>query len=1096
VWNLRRKIAWLVLVPLALIAAFIISLPLLLNSVDYKELLIAQAKAQLGRDVTMSAARVEVFPYVRIALDDVVIREVDGTTPFLSAEHFFIDLRIFPLLQQTVLAKRIVLDRPKLTIRRGATGLLNISDLFPQAAQDTGVIMPMLGDEISIAGGELMFEDFFGTQAGRTVTLRRVNTSLKQSGSQLAFQFFAALSHEVGDATFMITGEVARYAIEGTRRTGQVTGKVEAKKVDLRQLAPFLNDNALLRELQAPVDLASTFEYRWAPDTRALDLRDLTVSGAGTTVSGSILLDKLFSPQVQLTSSLTTTPFRLETFLGSVPDEVLRSHSLGFFKDGQVTGIVQVVSLQVGWNPEQERQVTVQGVVDLLEGHAVVGAHHVPISQVKGKLRITPDRVAIEQLTGRYGLADVTEGTGEVTKLTENPTLSLDIKGKVSAQELAVIVARFAPKALLPAGPAGLTKLHGGADAVVRLAGPLAQLNDLEVDWGLEAQDLGFTDRRLALPFSGVRGRVRSIPRGVIFKGLGGSVGKSSFMLGGDIAVQSDEKAHYALTISGQADMKETIGIVLTKPSKYFSGEGTAGFGLSISGRTGELHWIGRADLRQAVLTHTIGVKKPGGLPSSMEFDFLLDAENRLRMNRLMMEVSPLQIQAKGTLTFQPPGRFDLQIQIPTVDLHALPKGIVGIKTLPDAGNVFAQFVAIGPLDNWEAAKLKGRAEIKQLGFRLEGLAAPVEDLNLTLSFEGDRIVVEQGTLKIRESRINATGSIQGWKGVPRIQAAFDSPGLDLALLIPEGARSPVRAAMEAISSSATLEATAAVRNGLYHGVSFDEIHARVSGGGSVLVLDPVTARMGKGVIVGQARIALPQDKPAAVELSLHIRGVAMEPVFQSLGVKEPPVTGMLKLDGAISGNGNDPRGTAPTLQGDISVIVEKGYSQKLSAAAKIVRLLNLPRLLVGQGEVSEQGMPFDCISGRVVIKNGMAEVQGYRLDSPIMKMTAVGKYDIPNDNYDMVTVVTPYGSHETLLQSIPLFGKLFAGERGGFSTAFFEVKGPFTDPHVTWLPMKSVGSGITGMAKLAFDIMKNIIMLPKELISPSEKPPSPCSPQ
>ena len=96
-----------------------------------------------------------------------------------------------------------------------------------------------------------------------------------------------------------------------------------------------------------------------------------------------------------------------------------------------------------------------------------------------------------------------------------------------------------------------------------------------------------------------------------------------------------------------------------------------------------------------------------------------------------------------------------------------------------------------------------------------------------------------------------------------------------------------------------------------------------------------------------------------------------------------------------------------------------------------------------------------------------------------------------------MVMVVTPFGSYESVLQSIPLFGKLFAGEREGFTTAFFEVTGPLTDPKVTWQPIKSVGSGMTGLAQLAFDFMKNVIMFPKEVISPSNKAPRlPCSVQ
>src|SRR3989454_3116901 len=86
----------------------------------------------------------------------------------------------------------------------------------------------------------------------------------------------------------------------------------------------------------------------------------------------------------------------------------------------------------------------------------------------------------------------VTEGRGEVTSVAHNPNLSLDIKGKVSAQELAVIVARFAPKSLLPAGPAGLMGLQGEADAVVKLAGPPGKLDPVGGEWGLVVESTGF----------------------------------------------------------------------------------------------------------------------------------------------------------------------------------------------------------------------------------------------------------------------------------------------------------------------------------------------------------------------------------------------------------------------------------------------------------------------------------------------------------------------------------------------------------------------------------------------------------------------------
>jgi len=945
-WNRRRKLAWLVLVPAAVIAALALSLPLILNSADYKALLVEQAEFQLGRKVDVARVQVEVFPHVRIALDKVTIQEPGSREVFISAERLFLDLRIFPLLTKKVRVKRIELDRPKVAIKRGVAGILNFSDMFSQDAQPADFVTPMLGDEMVITDGEVLFEDHFATEMPRRVTLRHVAITVKRIGSQLGLTFSAAIPHEQTAMTFTVTGQVLREAIEGARPGGKATGQVEAKGVHLSQLAPFLNDHPLLRAVTVPMDLTSAFDYHWATGDRALTLTDMRVTAAETAITGEIALSKLFTPQMALVASLSSTPFRLETLMKSLPQETIQSYSLEFLKEGQAGGSIQVAGLQVRWAPDQERRLAVTGTVELLGASAVVGAHLVPLSDLKGRLLFDQDRITIEQVTGKYGLAEVTAGRGEVTSLTGNPHLSLGIKGALSAQELAVIVARFAPTSLLPLGPAALTSLQGDAAATVKLEGPLNRLDDLRVEWGLEAKEVGFTDARLSLPFAGLNGQVRSIPRGVRFERLAGRVGHSTLALDGEIAVRSDEHTHYALTVSGQAHAHEMLGGATQGLSEKLSVDGLAKFDLGLSGKTGAGRGVGK-----------------------------------VRVN------------------------------------------------------------IVGP-------------------------PAVVNNLTAILSFEGERI-----------------------------QSTLHASGLDLALLVPSGERSALRGAMESFLRKGALAMTLSLRNARYHGLSFDEIQATVLGKDRALVMNPVMGRMGKGAITGHARVALPPGKSAAVESSFHLKGIAVESLFRSLGIKPPPFTGTLTLDGAMRGHGADPRGTAVTVHGEARVMIEKGYAPKLSATAKIVRLLDLPRLLAGQAEVSEKGMPFDCMSGRVVITSGVADIQDYRLDSPIMTITGAGAYDMPRDKYEMVMVVTPFGSSESLLQSIPLFGRLFAGEREGFSTAFFEIKGPLADPTVTWLPMKSVASGITGLGQLAFDLMKNIVLLPKELIAPSDKGPrTPCS--
>jgi uncharacterized protein involved in outer membrane biogenesis len=1086
----------LILLPLAVLAAVVLSLPRFLNSADYKAFLIEQAESQLGRKVELGQAHVEVFPYVRVALDDVLIRDTDGRTPFVTAKRLFLDLRIFPLLRRKVIAKRILLDRPKVVIKRGGDGKLNVSDLF-SPNREGGMTLPMLVEQTALADGQIEFQDAFHTDTVRTLTFRRVTTSFQAGARELNFKFFAAVGGESGqtpESTFNIRGQIVRVPIEGIVPGGKAQGTVEAKNVNLGQLTPFLPAQFVLSDLHATVDLTAAFEYKWAQADRTLSLKDMQIATAGMAVMGTADLQGLFSPQFGFTASLSTTPFSLGDLIGAISDNVLRAHSLGFLRDGQVSGTLRLPSMRITGSPGSDARLTVQGEMEILSGSALVGKDRVPVTDLKGLVKLEPDRADIVRLTGRYGLAEVTEGTGAITNLADNPDLHLDIKGKLTAQELAVIVARFAPKAVLPNGPLGLSGVQGGADAAVRLVGPLAHLDDLHLEWALTSKEVGFTDPRLKLPVTGLRGKVHSIPRGVAFDDLAGSVGKSPLALDGDIAVQKDEKTHYGLTISGQMDAQEALAAVVGGPTGDLSVTGITELRLKLSGTTEALRGTGRVNLLKTSMSHAIGLFKPKGLPGVLEFDALLDPGRLLKLDRVLLEIPPLSIQTKGAVFLRTPNRLALNVRVPPVSFRALPKGMLTMKGAPQAGVLQADIEMTGLVDNWRAAKLKGRAGVKHALVKLEGVREPVENLNLELIFDGDRLEIEQGSVTIKDSRINAKGAVRGWRGIPLLQVILDSPGLDLELVIPEGERSPLRTALEAIGREAKLTATATVRNGVYRGVIFDEIQVKASGGEGVFVLDPVTGRMNGGAISGQARVAVPEGKPAAIETSLHVDGVAVEPLFKAYGFNEPPFTGALKLDGAIRGDGGDPRGTSPTLNGDVRVMVKKGYFRKLSATSKIVGLMNLATLLAGKVDLSDKGMPFDCITGRVVVKNGIADIQNYLVESPIMKITGAGTYDIPNDRYDMVMVVTPFGSYEGILQSIPLFGKLFAGEREGFSTAFFEIKGSLTDPQVTWRPIKSVGAGLTGLAQLAFDVMKNLIMLPKEIVAPSEQPRSPCS--
>jgi uncharacterized protein involved in outer membrane biogenesis len=202
--------------------------------------------------------------------------------------------------------------------------------------------------------------------------------------------------------------------------------------------------------------------------------------------------------------------------------------------------------------------------------------------------------------------------------------------------------------------------------------------------------------------------------------------------------------------------------------------------------------------------------------------------------------------------------------------------------------------------------------------------------------------------------------------------------------------------------------------------------------------------------------------------------------------------TGDLFLTATMQGNGRNPLGLANTLNGTVEYQIKNSRVMKGIVLPRILTILDIPSRLQGKLDLSGEGIPIDRHSATVTIRNGIATTDNLLIDSPVVKIAMAGSYDIPTDQLNLEAVVSPFGSYTKLLQSIPLFGKLFKGERQGFTTAFLDIKGSFADPRIESHPIKSLGAGLTGLAHLAADVLINTLKLPIEMISPSDEKPAP----
>ncbi len=406
-----------------------------------------------------------------------------------------------------------------------------------------------------------------------------------------------------------------------------------------------------------------------------------------------------------------------------------------------------------------------------------------------------------------------------------------------------------------------------------------------------------------------------------------------------------------------------------------------------------------------------------------------------------------------------------------------------------EAGNIELSLDMKGKGLDWKAWRTTGWLALTNGLMNAKGADGPIQDLYLRVQFVKNDVEIKRLSFRLLDSDVALEGTIRNWAATPTITAKIESNQMDLDLLIPKGQRSPIRDFLETLADTSKVQATASMARGHYKHLKFGSLSARITIQDGVLDLDRLSGQSANGEVAGRIVVQLPPKQPAEAELSVRATGLLVEDMLKFFGPKAGMFTGEARVTGTIRGHGRNPHGLYPTLNGKVDVLLENGrvFKSQERAVWKIISILNLPAVLQGKVDLEKEGLPYNKITATVFARNGLLETENMILDSPIVKITAAGNYDMPTDQIDMVWAVSPFGSYSKFLKTIPLFGRLFAGDRKGIATALFSVKGSIEDPEVTYLPMKSFATGVTGLAQLAFDILKNTVMLPVDLMTPAE---------
>ncbi|MDW7655103.1 MAG: AsmA-like C-terminal domain-containing protein [Nitrospiraceae bacterium] len=1068
----------------------------------FKDFFLQQLEEGIGRKIDVHRAKLVLFPRLRLELTQVAIHDRNSDDILLSAKKLDVVLRLLPLLRKQVVAKRLLIEEPILTLRRDQRGHWNFLDGVAQGgAPDEGAVQTVSRvfriREATLIKGKVIIIDDGRSHGTRSMALESVEASLvvRAERGQADLHVSAAHVSDKGLSALSLIGRITTAPRQllapddpaASQVRLQFDGNLDAANVNLRDAADFFGPRPVPEQLQGVVNVHSL--VRAVPGVAGYDvlLSDLSVNLEQLALTGQASLSGLLTPQPMFAVTFAASPLQLRQLLAQLPAQWVHPQLPAIIQERAIDGTVEIVSATVTGSPAAGPQLSLTGEFRVSHAQALIGESRTPAKDVSAVVSVEAGRVRVSNLNGLYGAIHMHDSKALVSFLEAGPWLEIDIAGTMAAADLMQFLAKTVTSEQLSRTLASSRNVEGVASPTFRLVGPLNQPGGITFAGGeIIVRGVSLTNALLPERLTGLQGRFVLLDGGTKFDQVTGHLGDLALQVSGGITGGSASLFQdFLVRVKGDAGHMIQLLPANSVPAKTI--EGLVSGAVVLTGPVLSPHVRGEVVLTESKVTLAGLVEKPIGAQATVEFEGMIPQDGVL-LDRIELVVPPLRLPIKGKIQLGKRFAIDASLSTGTLSLSRIPEWIT--KGGFEAGNIEVSLDLKGKGLNWNEWRTTGWLALTNGLLNAKGAEGPIEDLYLRIHFVRNGAEIKRVSFRLLDSHLTMEGTVRNWAEKPAITARIESNQMDIDLLIPKGERSPIRDFLETLAATSTVQATVSIVRGHYHHLKFGNLSALVTIQNGVLDVDRLSSRSTSGELAGHFVVHLPRKQPAEAQVSVQATGLQVEDLLKLLGEKEGGLaTGEVRVTGTLSGHGRNPRGLAPTLNGKVEALLENGRMLKSQNRAlwKIISILNLPAVLQGKVDLEKEGLPYRKITATMVAKNGLFETENLIIDSPIVKMTAAGNYDLTTDQIDMVWAVSPFGSYSEFINTIPLFGRIFSGERHGLATALFSVKGSIENPEVTYLPIQSFASGVTGLAQLAFDVLKNTVMLPIDLIAPNE---------
>ncbi|HLI78609.1 MAG TPA: AsmA-like C-terminal region-containing protein [Candidatus Binataceae bacterium] len=189
--------------------------------------------------------------------------------------------------------------------------------------------------------------------------------------------------------------------------------------------------------------------------------------------------------------------------------------------------------------------------------------------------------------------------------------------------------------------------------------------------------------------------------------------------------------------------------------------------------------------------------------------------------------------------------------------------------------------------------------------------------------------------------------------------------------------------------------------------------------------------------------------------------------------ITRAPMSGHLDLTGDLWADTGS--SFFATMAGTAILKMRDGNLDKFPLLSRLLELIDLRSWITAKvPDPRVSGIPFRTVTADFKGDDGSFYTDDLLLDGPAIDIVASGSVDLDKSALDMKIGMIPFGSVNWLVSHIPLVGKNVAGSTKSIIAAYFNARGPISNPRVTPAPITSVA-----------ELFKKTLGLPINLIKP-----------